>query len=167
MYIDNLVIGLYGEARRLYATNKEGGIFVMEELNYDEFIPTGSGVPLPFVLPATLTSSFNQTPVAGQLVTRRYFYQTFAAKHFSAADVDMATVGSDSINIVARTVNPDNQATVFTFTSSTAEDYTKRFRIGKRGFGLDLEINTTSGRPTIGGIRIYATVPGRTVVSAE
>ena len=167
MYIDNLVIGLYGEARRLYATNKEGGIYLLEELDYDEFIPTGGGIPLPAVLPLTLTSSFNQQPIAGQLVTRRYFYQTFAAKHYSAADIDISMVGSDAINVVAQTVNPDNESTVFTFTSSTAQDYTKRFRIGKRGFGLDLEINTTSGRPTIGGLRIYATVPGRTVVSAE
>lgn len=167
MYIDNLPVAIYGAARRLYATNKEGGIYLLEELNYDEFIPTGGGIPLPAVLPLTLTASFNQTPIAGQILTRRYFYQTFAAKRFSSADIDMSMVGSDAISIVARAVNPDNESTVFTFTSSVAQDYTKRFRIGKRGFGLDLEINTTSGRPSIGGLRVYSTVPGRTVVSAE
>ena len=147
-------MAIYGAARRLYATNKEGGIYLLEELDYDEFIPTGGGVPLPAVLPITLTASFNQTPIAGQIITRRYFYQTFAAKRFSSADIDMSMVGSDATSIVARAVNPDNESTVFTFTSSVAQDYTKRFRIGKRGFGLDLEINTTSGRPTIGGLRV-------------
>lgn len=167
MCIDNLLVAIYGSARRLYATNKEGGIFVMEELNYDEYLPTGSGVPLPFVLPATLTTSFNQNDILGQIITRRYFYQTFAGKRFSYAEMDMSMVGSDSLNVVAKAVNPDNSSQVFAFTSSTAEDYTKRFRIAKRGFGLDLEINTTSGRPTIGGLRVYAVVPGKQVISED
>jgi len=81
--------------------------------------------------------------------------------------MDMSMVGSDALNVVAKAVNPDNSSQVFAFTSSTAEDYTKRFRIAKRGFGLDLEINTTSGRPTIGGLRVYAVVPGKQVISED
>jgi len=167
MYIDNMLVAIYGSARRLYGTNKEGGIFLLEELNYDEYLPSGGGVPLPFILPATLTAVYNSNPIVGQIVTRRYFYQTFSGKRFSYAEMDMSMIGSDGINVVARAVNPDNSSQVFYFTSSTAEDYTKRFRIGKRGFGLDLEINTTSGRPTIGGLRVYATVPGKSVISEE
>ena len=167
MYIDNVCVSIYGNAKRMYATNKEGGIFVLEELTSDEYIPSGSGLVLPFVLPATIETVFNQTPIAGKIITRRYFYETFAAKRFSSADVDLTMLGSDSLNVVASAKNPDNSSEVFNFASSTAEDYTKRFRIAKRGFGLELEINTTAGRPTIGGLRVYATVPGRTVVSED
>jgi hypothetical protein len=167
MYVDNFNVALFGNAKRMYATNKEGGIFILEELSSDEYIPSGSGLLLPFVLPGTIATVFNQNPIAGQILTRRYYYQTFSAKRFSAADIDVSMLGSDSLKIVAISKNPDNSSEVFNFASSTAEDYTKRFRIGKRGYGLELEINTTAGRPTIGGLRVYATVPGRTVVSEE
>lgn len=167
MYVDNFNVALFGNAKRMYATNKEGGIFILEELSSDEYIPSGSGLLLPFVLPGTIATVFNQNPIAGKIVTRRYFYQTFSAKRFSAADIDLHMLGSDSLNIVATSKNPDSSSEVFNFASSTLEDYTKRFRIGKRGYGLELEINTTAGRPTIGGLRVFATIPGRNVVSEE
>lgn len=167
MYIDNFAVALFGNAKRMYATNKEGGIFVLEELTSDEYIPAGSGLLLPFVLPNTIETVFNQNPISGQILTRRYYYNSFSSKRFSAADIDVSMLGSDSLKIVAIAKNPDNTSEVFNFASSTAEDYTKRFRIAKRGYGLELEITTTAGRPTISGLRVYATIPGRTVVSEE
>ena len=168
MYIDNFVIALYGNARRIYATNQEGGIFVMEEnTTSDEYIPSGSGLLLPFVLPGTIAASFNQNPIAGYVLTRRYYYDTFQAKRFSGGDIDVLMQGSDAVKVTAIATNPDNTSEVLNFSSSTASDITKRFRIGKRGFGLDLKLESVAGRPTVRGLRVYATIPGRTVVSDE
>jgi hypothetical protein len=173
MYVDNFVIALYttsatsytGAAKRLYAINQEKGIFLTEENNYDEFAFTYGTPTLPFTVPYTMTSGFTQYPIAGKLVTRRYFYNNYSAKHFSSAEMDILCNASDSLKVTAITINPDNSKQVFNFASSTYQDYTKRFRIASRGFGLDLQIESLSGRPTIRGLRITSTVPGRNLIS--
>lgn len=166
-YVDNMVIALYGNSKRLYFTNQENGIFLSEELNHDEFDNAVGSPTVPFVLPATLATSFQTYVIRGQIVTRRYFYDTYEQKRFSSANVDIACNAGDAIAITAVATNPDSQAEVFRFASSSGEDYTKSFRIAKRGFGLDLQIDTVTGRPTVRGLRVTATVPGRTLISTE
>jgi len=173
MYIDNFVVALYttssttytGAAKRLYAINQEKGIFLTEENNYDEFDFTTGTPTLPFTLPATISNGFTQYPIAGKIITRRYFYNNYSAKHFSSAEMDILCNAGDSLKVTANTVNPDNTKQIFNFSSSTAQDYTKRFRIASRGFGLDMQIESITGRPTIRGLRITSTVPGRTLIS--
>jgi hypothetical protein len=173
MYVDNFVVALYttspstytGAAKRLYAINQEKGIFLTEENNYDEFEFTTGTPTLPFTLPYTMTSGFTQYAIAGQLITRRYFYNNYSAKHFSSAEMDIICNANDALKVTAITTNPDSTKQVFNFASSTAQDYTKRFRIASRGFGLDLKIESTSGRPTVRGLRITSTVPGRNLIS--
>ena len=173
MYIDNFVVALYttsstsytGAAKRLYAINQEKGIFLTEENNYDEFEFTTGTPTLPFTLPFTMTSNFTQYAIAGQIITRRYFYNNYSAKHFSSAEMDILCNQNDSLKVTAITKNPDNSKQVFNFASSTDQDYTKRFRIASRGFGLDIKIESLSGRPTIRGLRVTSTVPGRNLIS--
>lgn len=167
MYVDNMSIALYGEAKRLYFINQEYGIFLSEELAYDELTDSTGAPVLPFVLPDVMTTSFQPNAIAGQILTRRYFYDTYAAKRFSYAEADLDCEAGDSMTVTAIATNPDNTSQVFSFSSSTGEDYTKRFRIGKRGFGLDLKIESIAGRPTVRGLRISATMPGKNVVSEE
>lgn len=167
MYIDSMQVSIYGQAKRLYFINKENGLFLTEELNHDEF-GSGTGTPiLPFVLPATMTTSFTTYPILGSFKTRRYFYNTYSGKRFSAAEMDIACNAGDSLKVTAIAVNPDSSSEVFNFASSTEEDYTKRFLIAKRGFGLDLLVESITGRPTVRGLRVAATIPGRTVVSED
>ena len=173
MYIDNFVVALYttsstsytGAAKRLYAINQEKGIFLTEENNYDEFDFTTGTPTLPFTLPATISNGFTQYPIAGKIITRRYFYNNYSAKHFSSGEMDILCNAGDSLKVTANTVNPDNTKQVFNFSSSTAQDYTKRFRIASRGFGLDMQIESITGRPTVRGLRITSTVPGKTLIS--
>lgn len=167
MYIDDMEIALYGDAKRLYYTNIENGIFLTEEEDFDEFDDATGTPTLPFVLPAEITTNFVQYPVAGSMLTRRYFYNTYAGKRFSGAEVDILCNAGDSLKITAIATNPDNSSEVFRFASSTAEDYTKRFPIAKVGFGLDLLVESITGRPTVRGLRVSSTVPGRTLISAE
>ena len=167
MYVDNMSIALYGEAKRLYFINQEYGIFLSEELAYDELTDSTGAPVLPFVLPDVMTTSFQPNAIAGQILTRRYFYDTYAAKRFSYAEADLDCEAGDSMTVTAIATNPDNTSQVFSFSSSSGEDYTKRFRIGKRGFGLDLKIESVAGRPTVRGLRISATMPGKNVVSEE
>lgn len=166
-YVDNMVIAIYGNTKRLFFTNRENGIFLAEELGSDQYDDVSGSPTLPFVLPAELLTTFQSYPIAGQLITRRYFYDTYAQKRFSSADVDINCEMGDALAITAVATNPDSSAEVFRFSSSTTEDYTKSFRIAKRGFGLDLQIDSITGRPVVRGLRVTATVPGRTLVSTE
>ena len=168
MYIDNFVVSIYGEAKRLYAINRENGIFLSEELNFDE-LDNVTGTPtLPFQIPAfILANTFVQYQIAGQLLTRRYFYSNFSSKRFASAEVDILSNSNDAMTVTAIAVNPDSSSEVFAFSASANEDFTKRFPIAKRGFGLDLQFDTVFGRPTIRGLRVSATVPGRNVISEE
>ena len=167
MYVDNFVVSLYGEKKRLYAINQEFGIFLSEELNFDELQSTTGTPTIPFQLPSQITNAFIQYQVAGQILTRRYFFNTFTAKRFASGEVDILSNSNDSMTITAVAVNPDNSSEVFAFSASANEDFTKRFPIAKRGFGLDLKFDTVFGRPTIRGMRVNATVPGRDLVSEQ
>ena len=167
MYVDNFVVSLYGEKKRLYAINQEFGIFLSEELNFDELQSTTGTPTIPFQLPSQITNAFIQYQVAGQILTRRYFFNTFTAKRFASGEVDILSNSNDSMTITAVAVNPDNSSEVFAFSASANEDFTKRFPIAKRGFGLDLKFDTIFGRPTIRGLRVNATVPGRDLVSEQ
>lgn len=167
MYVDNMVIALYGNSKRLYFVNLENGIFLSEELNADEFDNEVGAPTLPFVLPATMATAFQTYVIQGQVITRRYFYDSYEQKRFSSANVDIACNAGDAIAITAIATNPDSTSEVFRFSSSTGEDYTKSFRIAKRGFGLDLRLDSVTGRPTVRGLRVIATVPGRTLISTE
>lgn len=167
MFVDNFLVALYGQKKRLYATNQENGIFLLEELNFDELQSTTGTPTIPFQLPSQITNAFIQYQIAGQLITRRYFYNTFSSKRFTSGEVDILSNSNDAMTITAVAVNPDNSSEVFAFSASTNEDFTKRFPIAKRGFGLDLKFDTVFGRPTIRGLRVSATVPGRNVISEE
>ena len=167
MFVDNFVVALYGEKKRLYAINQEFGIFLSEELNFDELQSTTGTPTIPFQLPSQITNAFIQYQIAGQLLTRRYFFNTFSAKRFTSGEVDILSNSNDAMTITAVAVNPDNSSEVFAFSASANEDFTKRFPIAKRGFGLDLKFDTIFGRPTIRGLRVSATVPGRNVISEE
>jgi hypothetical protein len=167
MYVDAMQVATYGQAKRLYFVNKENGILLTEELNHDEF-DNLSGTPvLPFVLPAEMTASFAVYPIRGSFRTRRYFYNTYSGKRFSAGEMDIACNAGDSLRVTAITNNPDSESPVLEFASSTTEDYTKRFRIAKKGFGLDLLVESITGRPTVRGLRIAATIPGRVTISED
>ena len=167
MYVDNFIVSIYGKQKRLYAINKENGIFLTEENNYDEFDNLVGNPLLPFYLPQQINNNFLQYPIAGVILTRRYFYDTFENKRYSSAEVDISSTTTDVMRIDAVTSNPDNDSEVFSFSASTAANFTKRFPIAKKGFGLDLRFTVTAGRPAVRGLRLNATVPGRTLVSAE
>lgn len=167
MHIDNLLVAKYGNARRLYATNAEGGIYLLEELEMDEFGVSIGNPILPFTIPATITTTFTQHNIAGQVLTRRFYFNTFFAKRFRIVQADFNMAAGDAIKVSSVMVNPDSTTEVFQFGSGTAEDYTRRVRIGQTGFGMDLLFESVTQRPVVRGFRVEATVPGGSIVSTE
>lgn len=144
--------------RRLYTFDSDKGVFMMEELDWDEF--TGyTGTPiLPFYLPATLNPlSFIPVEINAELITRRYIFDTFSDKRFSTAEVDMNVDAGTQIHTTANISNPDITTVIDNFGSPYTEDVTRRNPIRKIGTGLQLSFNTNHLRPSIRSAFVYAT----------
>ncbi len=167
MFVDNLLAAKYGTSQRLYATNAEGGIYLLEELSQDEFGVGASNPRLPFTPPAVINTAFTLHNIAGQLLTRRYYFNTYHEKRFCSVQADFNMHSGDAVKISAVVVNPDSTSEVLQFGSGTDEDFTRRARLGQSGYGLDLLFESVTKRPVVRGFRVEATVPGGTLISTE
>lgn len=154
----NFVLGKKNQKRRLFAFDSDKGIFMMEELNWDEF--TGAlGTPiLPFYLPATLNElAFVQNDIDAYLTTRRYIFDTFSDKRFSSVEVDMVLDAGSQISTSVNISNPDVDTVVDTFGSPSSEDFTRRNPIRKMGTGVQVSFHSNHLRPSIRSTFVYAT----------
>ena len=137
VYIDDLLVSTYGNRRRVYATNREGAIFLLEEGNVDQ---TGT------------VASPTSNAIVGKLWTRAYWLNgNNSIKRFSKGVVHLeSTLSTDALTVKASTRNPDSVSTVATWTATAADDKTLRFRTGgKRGNSLSIRVETSAGRPVI------------------
>ena len=167
MFIDHFSVAAFGSSKRLFATNAEGGVYLLEERDWDEFGVTAGNPVIPFTLPSQITTTFTQHQIAGQILSRRYHFGSFHSKRFSAAQVDFAMRLGDYVKTTAVLTNPDSSFEVDGFGAPTAEDHTRRFHIGSRGYGMDVLIESVTGRPTVRGLRVEASLTGRKLNSEE
>ena len=132
--IDDLLITDYNNNKRLFATSTDGVIMLFEEQNIDD------------------DNSGTDTQIQGQVTTRRYTLQTSDIKrwHYGIANWENRASG-DTLSLAVQTTNPDSTETIISNqTASGAGDLTKRFSLGrKRGYGIQLDLTTTAGRPII------------------
>lgn len=151
----------------VYAPETDPGIlWLTEELSKDEVNATGTAV-LPFELPASLTTATTQSAITGQIRTRRFNFGTLQRKRFSRAEVDVVLYTDSAANVQVETINPDTASTLMNFSTDTQEDYIRRARVAKQGYGAELVINTTSGRASIRGATLEAVLPGETTKSED
>lgn len=143
-FVDDLLISTWGNQRRLFATNREGAIYLMEEEECDE---TGE------------VASPTENPIPGKLWTRAYLLSdSNSLKRFSKGVVHLEATGiGDAVTISASTRNPDSVSLLKTFVATSADDRTELFRIKKRGHSLSLRIESTSGRPIIRSVYVDGT----------
>jgi hypothetical protein len=136
VYFDNLLINTHLQTQRLFASQNEGSIFLLEELEVDQDGAT------PTV----------ETEIPSQITTRRYTLQTSDIKrwHYGIANWENTDDG-DKVSIAVNTTNPDSTETIISEQTATEpEDLTKRFSLGrKRGYGIALDLTTQAGRPII------------------
>ena len=143
----------------MYIADTDQGIFLAEQLNYDEYgVSTGEPI-LPFYLPATLSAlAFTQNPINAVLKTRRYSFNSIGDKRFSTAEVEMVADAGSQIQTTAEVFNPDVVAVIDTFGAQYTEDSARRVGIRKIGTGIQLTFNSYNLRPSIRSAYIYATL---------
>ena len=158
----DFVIAKKGKRRRMFMVNDQQGVFLLEELEYDEF-GLANGTPiLPFRIPTELNAlSFTPIQIDAQLVTRAYSFQTNREKRFSSIQVDAEFPAGGAVDITAVTVNPDSETLLNSYGSATDEDATLRFPVRKSGYYAQIKFVSKNLRPSIRSATVQAIVPGQ------
>ena len=147
-HVDDFVICSHGSAptrRRLFACN-DTGFYLMEENSIDD-----SGRKI------GSTSESGTTAIAGKLVTRSFTFGDINVKSWKRGQLGANTVNADAFNIKVNTLDPDSSTTVLSHTADGTEEALFRFGTGRtRGYGAEVEINVTAGRPSFRHVSLEA-----------
>ena len=147
-HVDDFVICSHGSAptrRRLFACN-DTGFYLMEENSIDD-----SGRKI------GSTSESGTTAIAGKLVTRSFTFGDINVKSWKRGQLGANTVDDDAFNIKVNTLDPDSSTTVLSHTADGTEEALFRFGTGRtRGYGAEVEINVTAGRPSFRHVSLEA-----------
>jgi hypothetical protein len=131
--------------RRLFACN-DTGFYLMEENSIDD-----SGRKI------GSTSESGTTAIAGKLVSRSFTFGDVGVKSWRRGQVAAKTVNNDAFNIKVNTLDPDASNTVLSHTADGTEEALFRFGTGRtRGYGANIEINVTAGRPSFRHLSLEA-----------
>lgn len=170
--IKNFHVAKNGNRRRLFAIDQNEGIFLMENLEWDE-LGDSTGTPIlddpSFKLDsigATLSASaFTPHVIDGILVTRAYSFETNREKRFSSIQVDTSMpVGAD-MDIEFIVVNPDSTTMLKQFYATADEDYLIRLPARKSGYYSQVKFTVNAYRPSIRSTTVQAIVPGQMTIS--
>lgn len=153
------VVAKKDNQRRLYCVDTDQGVFLMEQLDWDEY-GNSTGTPvLPFYLPDTLSNlSFTPNDIIAVLKTRRYTLNTYQDKRFSTCETEVLCDAGSQIQTDAQVFNPDISYTVDTFGSEFSEDSIRRNGIRKIGSGIQFIYTVSNLRPSIRSSSVYATI---------
>ena len=147
-HVDDWVICSHGSnptRRRLFACN-DTGWYLMEENSIDD-----SGRKI------GSTSESGTTAIAGKLITRSFTFGDISVKSWKRGQLGANTVDDDAFNIKVNTLDPDSSTTVLSHTADGTEEALFRFGTGRtRGYGAEVEINVTAGRPSFRHVSLEA-----------
>jgi hypothetical protein len=142
--VGNLLISDYSGRRRLFAINRNGGLFLLDELESGEDWPQA-------------TSTLDYQP--GTLLTRRYSWGTLNAKRLLRVKSSLLLPDSSALAIDAVTTDHDREFQIATLTNSsgTEEDYTLKAPLRTKATYLDIRYRTIAGRPILRNLTTEAT----------
>jgi hypothetical protein len=166
--IHKFLVAKKGNRRRLWAVDKNDGVFLLEELNWDEY---GAGVGTPKLDDPLCrldtegcrftTTSYTPNTIQGILTTRAYTFQTHEDKRFSTVKSDLNFNESGEIDIDFITTNPDTETGLIAFSPISNEDYLLRLPVRKIAYSSQVRFTVNSYRPTIRSVQVDAINVGR------
>ena len=150
--VDDWVICSHGSnptRRRLFACNPTG-FYLMEENETDD-----SGRKI------GSASESGTTAIAGKLKTRSFTLGNQNVKRWRRGQLGIKTVDNDAFTIKVNSIDPDNSETVLSHTADSTEETLLRFGTGRiRGYGANIEITVTAGRPSFRHVSLQAIADG-------
>jgi hypothetical protein len=142
--VDNFLVAAYEDERRVFASSREGKLFLLEEQEDGDDPSSG-----------TVTSTI---PVAGSIRTRRFGGNNLHNKRFIRTMADCVLPAGSTVTLKASLLNPDDEVEIGSQTNSNGseEDYSVKAPIRRRAHAADIIFNTTAGRPQIRSVQIEA-----------
>jgi hypothetical protein len=163
-----------GNERKLFTLDGTNGLFLMEEINADEFGESiGSlsfadygdyGIPFSFKFKQ---ADYETKQIQGYAKTRKYEFNTLQDKRYSTITIDTDFEDAGSLQTAATTYNSDSYKILDTTSASNIEDKTSTFPVRKVAVGLDVEFKAISGRPIIKSVVVEANPVGRNIKNKE
>jgi hypothetical protein len=134
--IQNLLVTDYGTERRLFAVNRPGGIFLLDEQESGDD-DTQSGISTNYQ--------------GGILLTRRYGWGSLNAKRLtrSKASVVLPAGAACTLNAVTTDFDADFQIASLTNSTGQQEDYTLKAPLRRKATAIDLRFRSSAGRPIL------------------
>jgi hypothetical protein len=156
--------------RRLWAIDPNEGIFLLEELNWDEFGP-GVGTPVLDNPNSRLDSqgckisstAYTPNNIEGELVSRAYIFKTSADKRFSSVQSDVNFPQFGEVEVEFTTTNPDTNTKLLDFSPVKNEDYILRLPARKIAYSGQVRFKTNSFRPAIRSVSVEAQLVGHNI----
>jgi len=169
----NFIVAKKDNIRRLFIVDSNEGIFLTEELDYDEY-GTQLGKPKlndpAFKLDtegARLEpTKFTPITIDSSLKTRRYTFGSFNDKRFSSAEIDFDFQIGSEIATYVDVSNEDSYALIDNYTSPADNDETRRTPIRKFGTGLRFQF-IGNFRPFIRSVYAYASQKSKNLISKK
>ena len=150
--VDDWVICSHGSdptKRRLFACNPTGFYLMEENETDDNGRKIGSA------------SESGITAIAGKLKTRSFTLGNQNVKRWRRGQLGIKTVDNDAFTIKVNSIDPDNSETVLSHTADSTEETLLRFGTGRiRGYGANVEITVTAGRPSFRHVSLQAIADG-------
>lgn len=169
----NFVVAKKDNIRRLFIIDSNEGLFLTEELNYDEY---GSQIGKPKCNDATFKldsegarlqpTAFSPVTIDSSLKTRRYTFGSYNDKRFSSAEIDFNFQIGSEIATYVDVSNEDSYAQIDNYTSSNNNDETRRTPIRKFGTGLRFQF-IGNFRPFIRSVYAYASQKSKNLISKK
>lgn len=171
--IRQFVVAKRGNKRRLFSVDQDQGLFLLEELDWDEY-GNATGLPLlppvgggdTFVLDTSSAilnpSAFQSNQIQGELITRAYSFDTNKEKRFSGVQTDVYAPSGGVIYTSIITTNPDIETQLARFGLPVDEDAVLRLPARKCGQYLQCKYITTNLRPSVRSTTVSALLTGYT-----
>jgi hypothetical protein len=169
----NFIVAKKDNIRRLFIVDSNEGVFLTEELDYDEY---GSQLGKPKLDdPAFKLDTegarleplkFTPITIDSSLKTRRYTFGSFNDKRFSSAEIDFDFQIGSEVRTYVDVTNEDSYALIDDYTSPTNNDETRRTPIRKFGTGLRFQF-IGNFRPFIRSVYAYASQKSKNLISKK
>ena len=164
--IDNMIVSIYGNRKRLFFIDNERGPYLAEELDVDQFGDTYGARVLPLWLPFWLKSlQYSEWKIEMYALTRRYQFGTLQDKRFTAAELDVFYGSEGALKVDVNSVNPDSTLQIDISTASGGEELTRKVPVRKKCLGIEIELTSLQGRPSVFTAVVEATASGRNLHS--
>lgn len=161
--IDNLIVGENNGLASLFTISPSGSIHKVDAReDGNDLLSVYAGVPAA------------SHPISSLVTTRQYTYGTMERKKYSTYEVHLESSSSESSNasVSIEVENPDSTTALGSISDllggnlGVAEDASVRGRIGnKRGYGAQLSIAPSNGRPKLRAVKVQASTTDPTATS--